>query len=99
MTASNGRECLDKVSKHKIDLILLDMMMPGISGETVLQKIRKDKKYNKTKIIILTAAKFTEPERKKLMREGAQGFLGKPISIEALEKEMEKLLHKKCAKT
>lgn len=52
--AFNGRECLDILEKEKVDLVLLDIFMPVMSGIEVLGEIMKSKKYSKVKVIILT---------------------------------------------
>ncbi len=53
-TASNGEEAAQVLTKNTYDLILLDIMMPGIDGLSLLEKIKKDEKTKDTKVVILT---------------------------------------------
>lgn len=54
-TAKNGKECLDKLEKQKVDLDVLDIMMPHMSGWDVAVKIKGTPKWNNIPIIFLTA--------------------------------------------
>jgi DNA-binding response OmpR family regulator len=55
ITAANGWEGLIAVDKHPIDLIVLDLMMPGMDGYTFLQILREDRTHSRIPVIILTA--------------------------------------------
>jgi len=55
VTAKDGEEALEKVSESKPDLILLDIMMPKISGFEVLENLKKDPETSTIPVIILTA--------------------------------------------
>lgn len=55
LEASDGKRGLISALKHKPDLILLDILMPGQSGHEVLKKLRKDKWGKRVKVLILTA--------------------------------------------
>lgn len=54
VTASNGTQALEKVTVEKPDLILLDIMMPGMSGFEVLMKLRQDERYKNIPVWMLT---------------------------------------------
>ena len=54
VTASNGIEALEKITVEKPDLVLLDIMMPGMSGFEVLMKLRQDDRYKKLPVWMLT---------------------------------------------
>jgi len=92
ISATSGKEVLAKIEKTNIDLILLDMMMPGMSGKDVLKKIRSNKKYDGVKIIILTAAKYNESDKRQFIKAGAQAFLSKPIAMDQLRQEIDRIL-------
>jgi len=89
-----GELALAFVNKEKPDLILLDLMLPGMTGLEVLEKIRQDKANDKIKIIVLTAAKLDKEKQDAFIKMGAQVFLPKPVPIDELRKEVEKILKK-----
>ena len=53
--AETGEEALEIIEKEKIDLVLLDLMLPGIDGLEVLKRIRTNETYKRLPIIMLTA--------------------------------------------
>ena len=75
-TASNGLMALEQFKENKYDLVLLDLMLPGLSGEQVCQEIRK---ISATPIIMLTA-KIEEEERISGLQMGADDYIIKPFS-------------------
>ncbi|KYK22945.1 chemotaxis protein CheY [Thermoplasmatales archaeon SG8-52-4] len=91
ITVESGKKCLDFLEKNQIpDLIILDIMMPELSGWETFQKIREKLTSDKLPIIFLTA-------RKDQVAEKAGGFLGedyieKPIKIEELLERIERVL-------
>jgi CheY-like chemotaxis protein len=78
--ASDGTEALDKVKIARPDLILLDVMMPGLSGLEVLSMIRedKDKKINEIPIMMITA-KSTVSDIDNAVELGASSYIIKPF--------------------
>ena len=54
LVANNGLEALEKITVEKPDLVLLDIMMPGMSGFEVLMKLRQDNRYKSLPIWMLT---------------------------------------------
>ncbi|MGD1045459.1 MAG: response regulator transcription factor [Bacteroidota bacterium] len=79
ITARNGKEALEKV-KHKPDLIILDLMMPEMSGLQVIQEVKKDKTVSSIPILILTA-KGTEIDEIVGLEVGADDYIIKPVKI------------------
>lgn len=72
ITASSGEEALDKFAKEKPSAILLDILMPGINGLEVLEKIRKTNRH----IPVFIATAFTSEERFKTANQlNATGFI------------------------
>ena len=83
----NGAECLKKLAKGKIDLILLDMMMPGMTTKELVSKIKD------TKIIYVTAVQMSEAERKDLLKQkGVVDFVQKPYEIKDILQRVKKAL-------
>lgn len=94
LTSSNGKEALQLLHEKygNIDLILLDLMMPGKNGYTVLEEIRRDPKYNKILVVLFTVKSFKE-DIQKGKELGADGYITKPFS----GKELVKLVREKLA--
>ncbi|HMJ20016.1 MAG TPA: response regulator [Gemmatimonadaceae bacterium] len=82
--AYDGQEALDIVNNgEQIDLVLLDLMMPRLSGLDVLKRIREQEKFKALPCIILTAGGEAKHERDALEL-GATQFLTKPFSPKKL---------------
>ena len=78
--ASDGRDGLDKARMWDYDLIILDVMMPGLDGWEVLRELRKTKK---TPVLMLTA-RDALPDRVKGLNTGADDYLTKPFEFDEL---------------
>jgi len=81
--AFDGEEGLRKVMAARPDVILTDIMMPGLSGDQVIRHIRANPEFSRIPIIVLTA-KADDEMRIQLLREGAQDYLTKPFLPEEL---------------
>ena len=82
-TAGNGQQALDAVAERKPDLILLDLMMPGIDGFEVIKRLRQDPATADIRIVILSALNSNEDVVKGFDL-GANDFIMKPIIMEKL---------------
>ena len=82
-TASGGQQALDAVAEEKPDLILLDLMMPGIDGFEVIRRLREDPTTADIQIVILSALNSNE-DVVKGFNVGANDFIMKPIIMEKL---------------
>ena len=89
---SSGSECLDKISSNKYDLILLDDMMPRMTGTETLQKLKEIETFN-TPVVALTANAITGMKEEYIGR-GFNDYLSKPIVKEDLNRVMKKYLKK-----
>ncbi|MBR3225542.1 MAG: EAL domain-containing protein [Atopobiaceae bacterium] len=78
--ASNGQEALDAMREHasELSIVLLDLMMPVMSGFEVLEHVRDDEQLSKIPIIVLTAEKSAELQALQL---GAADFITKPFDL------------------
>lgn len=83
LTAQSGEEALALLAKEKVDLVLLDWMLPGISGIDVLKEIRKDDKLGELPVILLTA-KGEEIDKVLGLELGADDYISKPFGIHEL---------------
>ena len=82
-TATNGRQALEQVAKEKPDLILLDVMMPDLSGFEVAQKLKQSADIGEIPIIFLTALNSTA-DIVQGFKSGANDFISKPFNKEEL---------------
>ena len=89
--ASDGTEGLAELGSEEVDLVILDLMMPGASGLEILSKIRADPLRAETPVIILTA-KGQDTDRDAALAGGANDFLTKPFSPKKLLARIEEIL-------
>jgi len=89
--ARTGEEALEKLATFVPDLILLDVMLPGINGYDICQRVRQTPAWQWMKIVMLTA-KGREVERAKGMALGANAYITKPFSTKELLAEVQKQL-------
>jgi len=90
----SGQDALDKLAKEKIDVIILDLMMPEIDGMEVLRRVRSSNETKDMKVIILTAKDDLEDFSESLEL-GVSLYLNKPFSYEKLKYSLEAVLEKK----
>jgi putative two-component system response regulator len=93
--AANGKEALRKLSGNQIDLILLDVMMPGMDGFEVTRRIRHDATHRLLPIILVTALQETE-DRIKGINAGCDDFISKPVDKMELLARVRSLLKVKA---
>lgn len=89
--AEDGFDALDKVRKNRPDVVLLDVMMPGMDGFTVCERIRSEVATAELPIIMLSAKTDLDSINKGL-RAGATVYLTKPISPEELTQHVKDAL-------
>lgn len=97
LSATDGLAALEVLKQNAVDLIVTDLMMPRLSGDQLIQRIRSNESYLDIPIIVLTA-KADEPLRDFLLRNGAQDFLAKPFSEEELRARASNLLVMKAVR-
>ena len=91
--AEGGKQCLDFLKNQTPDLILLDIMMPGMDGWDVCAKIKANKKTEKIPIVFLTAK--TDPISKGMGGLASEDYIEKPFDIMDLKKRIERVLKKR----
>lgn len=94
LLANDGLEALDSVQKNSPDIILLDVMLPGLSGYEFCSRLKKDSHTARIAVIMMTA--LADPEsRIHGFKVGADNFLVKPINYDEINAIMNKLLQRK----
>ena len=89
--ARNGQEALDAIARHAPDLVLLDVMLPRVSGFDVCQKIRENPAWQGVRVIMLTA-KGRDVEMNKGYALGADAYITRPFEEAELLATVTKLL-------
>jgi len=89
--ASSGEEGLVSAVSHAPDLILLDVVMPGLSGLEMCRLLKNKESTRDIPIIVITVLS-REVDRRYAYEAGADGYLSKPFSIEALLREVDRVL-------
>jgi DNA-binding response OmpR family regulator len=92
--ASDGKEALSIAEKEAPDLILLDVVMPGMDGFEVCKILKSQQKTRSTPVVIFTVLD-SEAHKKRGRDAGADGYAAKPFKIEALLAEVKRQIAKK----
>ncbi len=96
LEAGNGKEAVEKASKEKPDLILMDINLPEMDGVTATKKIKAEESTKKIPIYALTAS-VMKGDAEKFLGEGFDGYLAKPIETKKLIESIESGLGKEKA--
>ena len=86
--AVNGNDCLTKLNAKVPDVVLMDVMMPGLDGRETCRRIRE---FSEVPIILLTA-RAQETDREQGIAAGANGYITKPVSLKEVEARVRALL-------
>lgn len=89
--AADGEEALQKIRETRFDLIILDYMMPKMTGIEVIEQTRQLENRQQAKILMLSA-KSQQAEQEKVLHAGADGFMSKPFSPLELIDKVEEML-------
>ncbi len=92
-TVSSGEEALEKIYDFKPDLVLLDVLLPKMSGFEVCQKVRKDPAISKLPIVMLTGQDRAEALSEGF-ESGADMYINKPFSAKKLQAVVKAVLEK-----
>ena len=98
LTAMNGEDGLTITKKHKPDIVILDLMLPGIHGIEVCRLLNKNKNTKKIPIIMLTALGQEENIIKGL-EAGADDYITKPFSFKILDARIKSVVRRYLSKT
>lgn len=91
LVASNGKEALEKLQQHTVDLIVCDVMMPVMNGAQLVRAVRADNKLSHLPVLMLTAVQNKDAEFA-LLDQGADDYCEKTVQRKVLLKRVAKLL-------
>ena len=94
IVAGDGKEALDKLKEQPVDLLLTDLSMPVMDGESLLKWIKGTPELQDLPVLVISSAGNPARE-KKLLELGAFAVLGKPVSPVTLLKTLEPLIEQK----
>ena len=89
---SNAREGFAAALNDKVSLIIVDVMMPEVSGYELCTQLKADPRTAHTPVLILTALQDTPMERDYAEDAGADAILTKPVTLDRLSKRLDELL-------
>ena len=89
--ASDGLEALEQINGNRPDLVVLDIIMPGMNGYEVCRRLKKDSKTQDL-VVVMCSAKKEEFDRYWCMRQGADAYIAKPFHPEELIGTVKQLL-------
>ncbi len=94
LAAHTGQEALDITAHEELDLILMDVQLPGMDGLTVTRKIRENPKTRDIPIVALTAHAMKGDEER-MLQQGCTGYISKPIDTREFPKAVEGFIKRK----
>ncbi|MEA1982237.1 MAG: response regulator [Campylobacterota bacterium] len=86
--AADGNEAMAVMNKEKVDIMLLDWNMPNMTGPEVVEAVRANKEWNKTRIVMATT-EGSKASVLEMIKKGANGYMVKPFQEEAIFKTMD----------
>ena len=92
ITVNTGEECLERLKNEKVDLVLLDIMMPGMSGWEVLNRLQDHNEWSKIPLVFLTAK--TDNFTKTFGKTVTMDFIEKPFDIVDLKNRLDIIFKK-----
>src|SRR5579871_1272411 len=96
LTASAGKAALELLSTERVDLVVLDLMMPEMNGIEVLRRLRSQTKGPPIPVIMATS-KAESTDMGAAFDQGADGYVTKPIEVEVLVARIRALLRRRHA--
>ncbi|MCC1480279.1 response regulator transcription factor [Roseibaca sp. Y0-43] len=88
---ATGAGAVDMICTRKPDLVLLDVMLPEVSGYEICQSVRANHDCDSVRILMMTA-RGSAMERRKGLAMGADGFISKPFELKELRTEVRRML-------
>ncbi|MGY6409977.1 MAG: response regulator transcription factor [Alkalilacustris sp.] len=93
---ATGGGAVQRIRDLRPDLVLLDIMLPEVSGYEICQQVREDDGLSDVRILMMTA-RGSAVERRKGLAMGADGFISKPFDLKELRAELRRILDPEAA--
>jgi CheY-like chemotaxis protein len=90
-TARDGNECLERIEQSRPDMVLLDVLLPGLAGSEVCRLIKESAQTREMPVVAITAS-VAANTRERMSEVGADAFLLKPIAVSDLNRVVKKFL-------
>ena len=90
VAAHSGEECLRKLEQEEVDLVLLDSMMPGMSGWDVFTRINK--RSSNIKVAFLSVLEISDKRKQVLLDEGLADYIMKPFDKDTLLDRVDRIM-------
>src|SRR5687767_15611709 len=87
---ADGRAALDRLRSDRFDLVVLDVMLPGVDGVTICRTMRSGGPNQRSGVLMLTA-RDTEPDKVIGLESGADDYLTKPFGVRELDRKSTRL--------
>ncbi len=91
LSATTGQEALDITETERLDLILMDVSLPGMDGLTVTKKLKDDPRTRDIPIVALTAHAMKGDEER-MLEQGCAGYIAKPIDTRKFPQAVENFI-------
>ena len=91
MEASDGKEALQILNRHLPDMVISDIMMPGMSGQELTRAIKEDRKMYNVPVIIVSA-RTSDEDRVSCLEAGADAYIPKPFSEQYLKLQVDNMI-------
>ena len=91
LQAENGDECFRLMRESQVDLIVLDLKLPGVDGRLVLEQLKNDPELSSIPVVVFTASAAAS-QREKALKMGATDYLIKPVSAITLRETVARSL-------
>jgi len=92
LSEESGQRGIESARFNEPDVVLLDIVMPGIDGYEVCKKLKKDKQLSDIPVVFITALKGDKESRIKALEAGGDGFLAKPVDESELTAQIRAML-------
>jgi CheY-like chemotaxis protein len=89
--AGDGEECLNRLKSEQVDLVLLDVMMPGLKGWEVCRKIKSEERTSRIPVVMFTV-RTSEEDVEQSRKCGAEAHINKPFEREELLRVVNRVL-------